>query len=484
MAAPRSLNITTDQPGTLELQIEGGPSGIPGGPAPSAPELDDKPAVLRSMTLKLQSAPLEINDDIQKGRAELKALGMEGHEAQVCLVLDISASMQSPNEFFSKDVKEFSGKISRINQVQILINKALAMGFLIDDNQSIELIPFGGKAYPPIHIDQTNFKEAAQLVFKKVIEIDAKEGARPDFEKDNKEKPATPRSVAMWDALKNKTNYAAATRAVRSLFFSSKGERTIKLPSKKPPVFAIFITDGDANIERQEAFQEFASSTYEAVFWKIIALRGQQLDTEFTMLKQIDDAKKGFVDNADHVILNNPSDLTMKQLFNEYRGWLRAVYNERILVENPGINFDAINDAKEGRSDLAEGCHNEFDHLKEEMMEIFDLYNNSSCCSLFSHHNNRATAVKKAIADCMDLDVLQKIISNQDSVLRGEAKTTVNEKFLSKRWSDARQLSNRKPKAQLNESAFYRAVSSAKEMLENYITQNDEYKKSVQLHKH
>jgi hypothetical protein len=71
--------------------------------------------------------PAEIVNDVNNGRSELIRQGFEGHEARVCLILDVSASMQNPNEFFWDEMKG--------NQVQLLINKALALG-------KIQLIEF------------------------------------------------------------------------------------------------------------------------------------------------------------------------------------------------------------------------------------------------------------------------------------------------------------------------------------------------------
>lgn len=61
--------------------------------------------------------PDEIVNDVHLGKSELIRQGLDGHEARVCLILDISASMQNPNEFFWDNRKG--------NQVQLLINKAL-----------------------------------------------------------------------------------------------------------------------------------------------------------------------------------------------------------------------------------------------------------------------------------------------------------------------------------------------------------------------
>ena len=71
--------------------------------------------------------PSELKEEVFSAKTEIIRNGMDSHEARVCLILDVSASMQGNNEFFSHPTKG--------NRVQKLINKALALAFLFDDNQ-------------------------------------------------------------------------------------------------------------------------------------------------------------------------------------------------------------------------------------------------------------------------------------------------------------------------------------------------------------
>ncbi len=124
----------------------------------------------------------------------------------------------------------------------------------------------------------------------------------------------------------------------------------------EPPVFAIFITDGEPNVKKTEAMNEFSSASHEAIFFKFIALKGKQTDIGFSYLQSIDDhdVKKYendnsdafYVDNSDLVVLNNPDELTMEKLIHEYRGWLIEAKEKNILLHDPKVGH--IN-TQEGR---------------------------------------------------------------------------------------------------------------------------------------
>jgi len=244
---------------------------------------------------------------------------MDEHEARVCLILDVSASMQNPNCFFDDPIKG--------NQVQLLINKALALAFLFDDNQQIEVFPFGDEVFQTIVLDRTNFTNATDLVMQSI-------GGQ----------------------FRKTTNYAAPVKAVREYYFNDRGMRTIKQQCNEPPVFAIFITDGEPNVKKIEAMNEFTSASHQAIFFKFIALKGKQTDIGFSYLQSIDDhevktsdrdtSDAFYVDNSDLVVLNNPDELTMEKLIHEYRGWLIEAKERHILLHDPKVGM--VN-TREGR---------------------------------------------------------------------------------------------------------------------------------------
>lgn len=271
------------------------------------------PSYLDSNYSKFANVPPEIVEDVASGRNEIIRQQMDEHEARVCLILDVSASMQNPNGFFQDPIKG--------NQVQMLINKALALAFLFDDNQMIEVFPFGDDVFPPIVLNHENFTNATELVMHSI-------GGQ----------------------FRTTTNYAAPIKAVREYYFNDKGKRNVPQKCDEPPVFAIFITDGEPNVKKTEAMNEFISASHQAIFFKFVALKGKQTDTEFTYLQSIDDhdvkdsvnrnSNDGnlfYMDNSDLVVLNNPDELTMEKLIHEYRGWLIEAWDRHLLQHDPKV---------------------------------------------------------------------------------------------------------------------------------------------------
>src|SRR5690242_16373337 len=97
-----------------------------------------------SQETKTFDIPLELADDFARGKKELKEQGLSRQKAQLCVLLDVSTSMQFSNDFFCDKHKK--------NKVQDALNRILALSFSLDSNQQIDVIPFGDKAYNPIQI--------------------------------------------------------------------------------------------------------------------------------------------------------------------------------------------------------------------------------------------------------------------------------------------------------------------------------------------
>lgn len=270
------------------------------------------PLLYPDLNSQFKNVPKELNEDLSKGHEEIVKQGMQQHEARVCLILDVSASMQNPNQFFEHAYKG--------NQVQKLINKALALAFLFDDNQQIEVFPFGDQVFvPPVILNRDNFQHATNLILS-----------------------------AIGGHFRLATNYAEPVKAIRDYYFHDAGKRSTPLSCSDAPLFAIFITDGEPNEKKIEAMNEFVSASHMAIFFKFIALKGLQQDLSFQFLSGIDDhaVKQNnnlqdpnlfFIDNSDLVVLNHPDELTMKLLINEYRPWLIEAREKKLLSYDPGV---------------------------------------------------------------------------------------------------------------------------------------------------
>ena len=272
---------------------------------------------------RFKNVPQEIDSHFRGGYEEIAKVGMQNHEARVCLILDVSASMQQPNQFFKDDQNR--------NRVQELINKSLALAFIFDDNQQIEVFPFGDKAYGPVILSRENFTQATDLIMD-----------------------------CIGGDLLTATNYAAAVKKVRDYYFHDVTVRKKPQACDEPPVFAIFVTDGEPNREKTEAINQFASASHQAIFFKFLALKGKQEDLEFTYLSNLDnhdvkegnnsddnDADRFYIDNSNLVVLKDPNQLTMNELIQEYREWLVEAHQKKILSHDPKVKVNDIRD--EGR---------------------------------------------------------------------------------------------------------------------------------------
>lgn len=247
------------------------------------------------------SMPAEIVPHAKAAQGVLRKYGMERHEARIVVLLDVSASMQQENHFFSHPEKG--------NRVQRLLEKALGMAYLFDDTTTIDVIPFGDTSYPVVQLTEDNFRNATQLLLDSI-------GGK----------------------LKSSTNYAAAISALRKHAFGDTVTRTKHaLRCEKDPVFAIFVTDGEPNVQRDDAVTEFISASFNGVFIKMLALHGATEDVEF--LNEIVRGEHGkmHIDNFDLVTIDDPDKLNMDDLIKKYRGWLEEAFERKMLARDPKI---------------------------------------------------------------------------------------------------------------------------------------------------
>ncbi|MES2218431.1 MAG: VWA domain-containing protein [Pseudomonadota bacterium] len=238
-----------------------------------------------------------------EARAELTRYGFPpSHKAQIAIALDVSVSMHDPNNFYD------TGKIQK------LIEIAMDMAIELSPNakHTVTIFPFGAVAFAPVVIDEHDIKNAVSNVWQSIGRVFS-EG----------------------------TNYNVVTQAIRQHYFKINGKLTSALPSDTAPVFCLFVTDGEPREERDEARNQFRWSEYNAIFFKFIALKGKQKDLQFQTLDIICKLTKAtYVPNKHLIILDDPKELTIKKLFENYRLWAIEAFKHKILVNNPGINYN------------------------------------------------------------------------------------------------------------------------------------------------
>jgi hypothetical protein len=286
---------------TFRQPLSFNPASLQVGPLPSAP--------LQEAHLNLHQS--EVDAECEAARAELVKYGFpQNHKAHIVIALDISRSMENPNLFYTK------GKIAK------LLRKAMAMAIELSPNKdhSIDIFPFGEFVWGPITITEKNLENAIQIVWE----------VAHDYS--------------------NGTNYNIVTKAIRQKYTGSSDEPT-GIVKRDDPIFCIFVTDGEPADDISLTKKQFKWSEDNAIFFKFIALNGQQTfykkDSKaipFETLKQICNpkAKKIKLLNKDLVILDDPDDLTLEHLFKGYRAWAEDAHTHGIIPD-PEFTFNKKN---------------------------------------------------------------------------------------------------------------------------------------------
>lgn len=253
-----------------------------------------------------------------------------GHKAQVVLMLDISISMEHPNKFFT------SGRLNR------LIQQLLTLAFMIDDDHTIQVIPFGKQVHDPIEVGLTADPSRNIIAYDQLVN-----------------------HILGNYQLERATNYYLPMQKLCNMVnenfpkkSKSSGKSILRKQSADLPIFALFLTDGNCNCDEALGKRQFMYSSYMPIFIKAIGLEGSE--TKFDELEELDDwpvkgqkldkahqhvhkNQRNFIDNFDFVQLEKPEDINAKLLLQEYPGWLAAASQKGMLELDPCINPKKIN---------------------------------------------------------------------------------------------------------------------------------------------
>ena len=102
------------------------------------------------------------------------------------------------------------------------------------------------------------------------------------------------------------TNYAPVMKSVYEEYKRSK-----------VPCYVVFITDGD-NWDKEEAEERIKEYAKYPIFWQFVGIGKDS----FSFLESLDDMEGRYVDNADFFSVENPDNITYKQLLDEFPTWL------------------------------------------------------------------------------------------------------------------------------------------------------------------
>ena len=235
--------------------------------------------------------------------------GLQEYEAQICIALDVSVSMQDPNGFYDHDNALGTSSMQRVIEKVMSMAIALAAG----QNPTVTIFPFGSIAHQPVIIDAQHEQEATNRVLTSIKGI---------FDED--------------------TNYHVALVAIREYYFGDARPTTEPVAYYEPPVYCLFITDGDANRQQAEAAKQIKYSENNAIFFKFLALSGVDAAitaATFNTLRLICNKSQNSIPNRDLLIITDPDELAMEGLFQHYPQWLEVALRRGIIMFNPAIDF-------------------------------------------------------------------------------------------------------------------------------------------------
>jgi len=218
----------------------------------------------------IQQPPVQPAIDLTKKKEEVHTIclskqPLNGLKAQVGLVLDFSGSM---------DDLYYNGT------VQSVIENTLPLAMEFDDNGTMEVWIFDNGYH---RLPDITLANCAGYVKREILGKYEMGG----------------------------TYYAPVMKDVIDAYKKNK------LPS-----YVLFITDGD-NSDQAKTIPVIVEAAKLPIFWQFVGVG----HARFSFLEKLDDLTDRYVDNADFFEVKKASDITYKQLLDEFPGWLQ---NEKV----------------------------------------------------------------------------------------------------------------------------------------------------------
>lgn len=218
-----------------------------------------------------KDTPIELKQKIEAHTEAfnivLKQKNLAVKTARVCLVMDVSGSMESD---FRRGI------------VQDVTERIMPLGLTFDDNGELEFFIFSNRSE---QIESVTMSNIDGFVNNKVM----------------------PR--AHWSG----TNYAPVIKDVTKFY-------TKKHPSKNP-TFVVFITDGD-NYDKENATDALVEAAKYNIFWKFVGIGRARME----YLERLDTMEGRVVDNANFFQVKDikamSDDELYRNLLEEYGDWI------------------------------------------------------------------------------------------------------------------------------------------------------------------
>lgn len=205
-----------------------------------------------------------------------------GQEAEVWVVIDISASMDS---YFH------SGTVQKI------VDRAMAVGMGFDANKQIDVVTFGVNGYYEGTVNENNFYGFADAIYRK-------------------------------RSLEGGTRYAKAIEIITENTLKKSAGGLMGLFGKKTevkqldkPIYVLFFTDGD-NQDKPQTEALIRELSNKGIFFQFVGIG----NGGFHFLQRLDDMSGRYLDNCDFFSVSNIDRISDRELFdkmmNEFAHWV------------------------------------------------------------------------------------------------------------------------------------------------------------------
>lgn len=220
---------------------------------------------------------------------------LNGQTAKVALVLDFSGSMS----------REYSS-----GRMQALMEKVLALATQFDDDGDIDFFVFDSTAK---HLG--------------VITLDNFAGAVTRMTKGRH--MGTTNYAEAFLTVRDHFGFDGPAPAKKGLFGMFKKAQPSSTGPADQPVYALFLTDGDPDSEK-DAVKALVDVSTAPIFWKFLSIGSQK-----PFLQKLDDLTERFVDNADYKPMGDISKFGEATLFDmlleEFPEWLAEVRSKGLI---------------------------------------------------------------------------------------------------------------------------------------------------------
>ncbi|MFZ1389364.1 MAG: VWA domain-containing protein [Thiolinea sp.] len=252
-----------------------------------------------SLEKRLEQEAPQLLSLAKKSAVSLAKVGLDSHQARVCLCLDISGSMHG---------------LYRSGVIQAFAERILALGCRFDDDGAIDVFLFGKDAHQPPAMGLDNYRRYIDDMLRQY-------------------------------PLEGDTRYGLAMQAIRRHYFpdAAGGQRT-EPKSAQLPVYVMFLTDGSTSDQAQTE-KQVRWSSYEPIFWQFMGIgKGRKskakrlfnfADSTFPFLEKLDELPNRFIYNADFFAVSSPDehdDATLYDLLmSEYPNWVKLAQQKGLL---------------------------------------------------------------------------------------------------------------------------------------------------------